>query len=128
MQVSCPQENISETIILQPQGLSGALGQAFQQSLDGAMKGTPTIIVDLLWVEAIDSDGLHLLAQALLRSQTEGKDLTFLGLEHKAQVEIERRIQTTPIPEPKDCYSIFAPEFEAFLDRHRDAKASEALG
>ncbi len=128
MQVSCLQESTSETIILQPQGLSGALGQAFQESLDEAMKSTPTIIVDLLWVESIDGDGLHLLAQALLRSQTEGKDLTFLGLEHKAQLEIERRIQKAPSPEAKDSYSIFAPEFEAFLDRHRDSKASEALG
>jgi anti-anti-sigma regulatory factor len=128
MQVSCVQDSTSTTMILQPQGLTGALGQAFQQSLDEAMKRAPTVIVDLLWVESIEGDGLHLLAQALLRSQTEGKELTFLGLEHKAQVEIERRIQKSPKVEAKDSYSIFAPEFEAFLDRHRDSKASEALG
>ncbi len=127
MQVSCVQESTSTTIILQPQGLTGALGQTFQDSLDEAMKTAPTVIVDLLWVESIESDGLHLLAQALLRSQTEGKDLTFLGLEHKAQLEIERRIQKDPKPESKGSYSIFAPEFEAFLNRHRDSKASEAL-
>jgi anti-anti-sigma regulatory factor len=127
MQVSCVQENTSKAIILQPQGLSGALGQSFQQSLDGAMSSTPTIIVDLLWVESIDSEGLHLLAEALLRSQTEGKDLTFLGLERKAQIEIERRTQKGSALENRDTHCIFAPEFEAFLDRHRDAKASEAL-
>jgi anti-anti-sigma regulatory factor len=128
MQVSCVQDSTSTTIILQPQGLTGALGQAFQQSLDEAMASGPTVIVDLLWVESIEGDGLHLLAQALLRSQTEGKELTFLGLEHKAQIEIQRRIQKSPKTEAKDSYSIFAPEFEAFLDRHRDSKASEALG
>ncbi len=127
MQVSCVQESTSTTIILQPQGLTGDLGQAFQQSLDEAMKNAPTVIVDLLWVESIEGDALHLLAQALLRSKAEGKDLTFLGLEHKAQVEIERRIQKAPKVEAKDSYSIFAPEFEAFLNRHRDSKASEAL-
>jgi anti-anti-sigma regulatory factor len=128
MQVSCVQESSSTTLILQPQGLTGALGQAFQQSLEEAMKSAPTVIVDLLWVESIEGEGLQVLAQALLRSQTEGKELTFLGLEHKAQVEIERRIQKGPKVEAKDSYSIFAPEFEAFLDRHRDSKASAALG
>lgn len=128
MQISCVQESTSTTMILQPQGLTGALGQAFQQSLDEALKSAPTVIVDLLWVESIEGDGLHVLAQAVLRSQTEGKELTFLGLEHQAQVEIERRIQKGPKVEAKDSYSIFAPEFEAFLDRYRDSKASAALG
>jgi anti-anti-sigma regulatory factor len=128
MQISCVQESTSTTLILQPQGLTGDLGQAFQKSLDEAMKSAPTVIVDLLWVESIEGDGLHLLAQALLRSQIEGKDLTFLGLEHKAQVEIERHLQKAPKTESKGGYSIFAPEFEAFLDRYRDSKASEALG
>ncbi len=128
MQISCVQESTSTTLILQPQGLTGDLGQAFQESLDEAMKSAPTVIVDLLWVESIEGDGLNLLAQALLRSQTEGKDLTFLGLEHKAQVEIERQLQKAPKTESKDSYNIFAPEFEAFLDRYRASKASEALG
>jgi|JI9StandDraft_2_1071091.scaffolds.fasta_scaffold34596_2 anti-anti-sigma regulatory factor len=129
MQRACLQENTStsRTVILQPQSLRGDAGQDFQQSLENAMNHAPTVIVDLLWVESIESDELHVLAQALLRSQKQGKDLTFLGLEHKIQVEIERRIELDQRREKKESYSFFAPEFEAFLDRHRDAKASEAL-
>jgi anti-anti-sigma regulatory factor len=127
MQVSCLQDRSSSTVILQPHSLSGVSGQSFQESLEAAIAKAPAIIVDLLWVETVDREGLQLLVQALLRSKREGKDLTFLGLEHQAQVEIDRQINQGQKREPKDSYSIFAPEFEAFLDRHRDSRSSEAL-
>ncbi len=126
-----PQEPItSNTIILQPESLHGSSGLTFQQSLEEALTHASGVIVDLLWVGTIDSDGINLLAQSMIRSQTSGKDITFLGLEHNAKLELEQRIQCSV--ESSSCNSalghgIFAPDFEAFLDRHRDLKASEAL-
>lgn len=125
-----PQEPItSNTIILQPESLHGSSGHAFQQSLEEALTHASGVIVDLLWVGAVDSDSINLLAQSMIRSQAFGKDITFLGLEHNAKLELEHRIQCSV--ESSSCttsgYGIFAPDFEAFLDRHRDLKASEAL-
>jgi len=126
-----PQEPItSNTIILQPESLHGFSGHAFQQSLEEALTHASGVIVDLLWVGKVDSDGINLLAQSMIRSQVSGKDITFLGLEHNAKLELEHRIQYSV--ESSSCNStlghgIFAPDFEAFLDRHRDLKASEAL-
>lgn len=124
------QEPITSNAILQPESLHGSLGQAFQQSLEEALTHARGVIVDLLWVETVDSDGIDLLAQSMIRSQASGKDITFLGLEHTAKLELEHRIQCSV--ESSSCNStlghgIFAPDFEAFLDRHRDLKASEAL-
>lgn len=120
----------SNTMILQPESLHGSSGHAFQKSLEEALTHAGGVIVDLLWVETVDSDGINLLAQSMIRSQASGKDITFFGLEHNAKLELEHRIQCSV--EPSACNStlghgIFAPDFEAFLDRHRDLKASEAL-
>lgn len=119
----------SDIVVLQPQSLHGSMGQTFQQSLEQALPHASGVIVDLLWVGTVDSDGINLLAQSMIRSQAFGKDITFLGLEHNAKLELEHRIQCSV--ESSSCttsgYGIFAPDFEAFLDRHRDLKASEAL-
>ncbi len=120
----------SNTIILQPESLTGSAGQTFQQSLEQALPHARAVIVDLLWVGTVDSDGLNLLAQSMVRSQTSGKDITFLGLEHNAKLELDRRIKcslASPSSNSTLGHGIFAPDFEAFLDRHRDLKASEAL-
>ncbi len=114
------------TIILQPESLDGSSGQTFQQSLEQALTHASGVIVDLLWVGTVDSDGINLLAQSMVRSQASGKDITFLGLEHDAKLELEHRIKSSS-PNSTLGHGIFAPDFEAFLDRHRDLKASEAL-
>ena len=120
----------SNTIILQPESLAGSSGQTFQQSLEQALTHASAVIVDLLWIGTVDSDGLNLLAQSMVRSQASGKDITFLGLDHNAKLELEHRIKCSLASSgssPVLGHGIFAPDFEAFLDRHRDLKASEAL-
>lgn len=114
------------TIILQPESLDGSSGRIFQQALEQALTQASGVIVDLLWVETIDSEGLNLLAQSMVRSQASGKDITFLGLEYDAKLEVEHRVKSSS-PNSTLGHGIFAPDFEAFLDRHRDLKASEAL-
>jgi len=119
------------TIILQPESLDGSSGQTFQQSLEEALTHASAVIVDLLWVGTVDSDGINLLAQSMVRSQASGKDITFLGLEHNAKLELDHRIKCSLLSSSSSNstlgHGIFAPDFEAFLDRHRDLKASEAL-
>ena len=125
------QESItSSTMILQPESLHGSSGQTFQQSLEQALIHASGVIVDLLWIGTVDSDGINLLAQSMIRSQASGKDITFLGLEHNAKLALDHQIKCSLASSSSDStvgYGIFAPEFEAFLDRHRDSKASEAL-
>jgi anti-anti-sigma regulatory factor len=117
----------SSTTILQPESLHGLSGQTFQQTLEQALSHASAVIVDLLWVGTVDSDGINLLAQSMIRSQASGKDITFLGLEHNAKLELEHRIKSSSSSNSTLGHGIFAPDFEAFLDRHRDLKASEAL-
>ena len=125
------QESVtSSTMILQPESLHGSSGQTFQKSLEQALVHANGVIIDLLWVGTVDSDGINLLAQSMIRLQTSGKEITFLGLEHNAKRELDHQIKcslASSSSDPTIGYGIFAPEFEAFLDRHRDLKASEVL-
>ncbi|MCY7406660.1 MAG: hypothetical protein LH631_04580 [Alkalinema sp. CAN_BIN05] len=118
------------TTILQPESLHGSSGQTFQLSLEQALTHGNGVIVDLLWVGTVDSDGINVLAQSMIRSQASGKDIKFIGLEHNTKLELERRIKSSLASSgssPALGHGIFAPDFEAFLDRHRDLKASQAL-
>lgn len=125
------QESVtSNTIVLQPESLHGSSGQTFKRSLEQALVHASGVIIDLLWVGTVDSDGINLLAQSMIRLQASGKDVTFLGLEHNAKIELDHQIKrslASSSSAPTVGYGIFAPEFEAFLDRHRDLKASEVL-
>ncbi len=118
------------TTILQPESLHRSLGQAFQRSLEQALTHGHGVIVDLLWVGTVDSDGINLLAQSMIQSQDSNNDIKFVGLDCNTRLELERRIQlllTSSGSTPALGHGVFSPEFEAFLDRHRDSKASEAL-
>ena len=76
-----PEPTPSNTIILQPESLDGSSGQIFQKALEQALTNASGVIVDLLWIGTIDSNGINVLAQSMIRSQASGKDITFLGLE-----------------------------------------------
>ena len=124
--LSSQDPTISSPVILQPESLDGSSGQIFQQALEQALTHASGVIVDFLWVGTIDSNGIDLLAQSIIRSQASSKDIIFLGLEHDAKFKLEHKIKSSSVNSTLS-HGTFAPDFEAFLDRHRDSKAAEAL-
>lgn len=115
------------TVVLQPQSLAGNEGAAFYDALEEAIAAKQVIIIDLLWMEQLEPDRLIPLANAFLKAQAQGKPLTFLSMEQSARMQFERLIQQRSRLDQMSSYGIFAPEFEAFLEQHRQLQSSAAL-
>ncbi len=114
-------------IILQPQSLEGAEGASFCSSLTSAIAARQAVIVDLIWITQLKQDRLAALANAFLTAQTQGHPLTFLSMDQATRVAFDRVIQQISQTDRTGSYGVFAPEFEAFLDRHYQAKSAAAL-
>ena len=120
-------EPSSNPIILQPQSLEGPEGANFCSALTSAIAGRQTVIVDLLWIAQFDQDRLTTLANAFLTAQTQGHPLTFLSMGQGTRMAFDRVIQQISQSDRTGSYGVFAPEFEAFLDRHHQSKSAAAL-
>ena len=117
----------SSPVILQPQSLESTEGTNFYSALASAIADRQTIIVDLLWINQLEHDRLSVLANAFLTAQTQGHALTFLSMDQATRVAFDRVIQQINQSDRAGSYGVFAPEFEAFLDRHYQAKSAAAL-
>ena len=117
----------SSPVILQPQSLEGTEGTSFYATLASAIAGRQTIIVDLLWITQLEHDRLSALANAFFTAQTQGHPLTFLSMDQATRMAFDRVIQHISQSDRAGSYGVFAPEFEAFLDRHHQAKSAAAL-
>ena len=120
-------EPSSNPIILQPQSLEGSEGANFCSALTSAIAAHQTVIVDLLWIMQLDHDHLTALANAFLTAQTQGHPLTFLSMDQGTRMAFDRVIQQISQSDRTGSYGVFAPEFEAFLDRHHQSKSAAAL-
>ena len=120
-------EPSSNPVILQPQSLEGGEGANFCSALTSAIAGRQTIIVDLLWITQLEHDRLAALANAFLTAQTQGHSLTFLSMDQGTRMAFDRVIQQISQTDRTGNYGVFAPEFEAFLDRHHQTKSAAAL-
>ena len=120
-------EPSSNPIILQPQSLEGSEGANFCSALTSSIAAHRTIIVDLLWITQLDHDRLTALANAFLMAQTQGHPLTFLSMDQATRMAFDRVIQQISQSDRTGSYGVFAPEFEAFLDRHHQSKSAAAL-
>ena len=131
MMTPIPSEHYPEPspspVILQPQSLEGAEGASFCSALASAIAVRQTVIVDLLWITQLEHDRLVALANAFLTAQTQGHPLTFLSMDQATRMAFDRVIQQISQNDRTGSYGVFAPEFEAFLDRHHQAKSAAAL-
>lgn len=114
-------------VILQPQSLEGGEGASFCSALTSAIAGHQNTIVDLLWIAQLEQTSLAALANAFLTAQAQGHSLTFLSMDQATRIGFDRVIQQISQIDRTGSYDVFAPEFEDFLDRHRQAKSAAAL-
>jgi anti-anti-sigma regulatory factor len=106
--------------VLQPQALSGTEGHHFQTALDQSMQSGAAVIVDLLWIKDIRSEGLDLLLAAMQQAQTAGASLLFQSMDQVTRNQLDdlweqRRDMGTP-------NDLFAPDFENFLASFQSTK------
>lgn len=78
-------------LILQPSGsLNQANSHKFQQELESTLEQvTDAVIVDLLWVDSTDADGIAALVAGIQRATVLGKYLSFQSMNVNAQIALE---------------------------------------
>jgi ABC-type transporter Mla MlaB component len=106
--------------VLQPQALSGVYGQQFQTVLDQAMQSGAAVIVDLLWIKEIRSEGLDLLLAAMQQAQAVGVSLSFQSMDQATRNQLDELWeQRRNLGKPNE---LFAPDFENFLVSFQSTK------
>jgi ABC-type transporter Mla MlaB component len=106
--------------VLQPYALSGPDGQRFQASLDQAMECRSAVIVDLLWIKEIQSEGLNLLLGAMQQAQSAGISLLFQSMDQATRNQLDDLWE-----QRRDMgvhHDLFAPDFENFLASFQSTK------
>jgi len=119
-------ESLSEspkTVVLQPHGaLLGEAGVTFQSSLDQAIVDAAAVIVDLLWVNRVDDQGIAILLAGMKRAQASGKSLAFLAMDEATRAALDAVWEQQRKAKASPQTDRFTPNFEQFLDDHKNAK------
>jgi anti-anti-sigma regulatory factor len=117
----------AETVVLQPCGrLTGIGGATFRTTLAQAIAQADSVVVDLLWVEAIDEQGVATLLAGMRQAYALGKSLAFLGMDAATRTALDKiwgQQRDQDLPTQQD---LFTPEFEQFLDGYKEAKIAGA--
>lgn len=107
-------------VVLQPNGsLSEITGTPFKASLGQAIAQADSIVVDLLWIDTIDQDGLSILLSGMTQASKLGKSLSFLSMDQRTRCTLDSiwdKLRAANAPVQMD---VFTPEFEQFLDLYR---------
>jgi anti-anti-sigma regulatory factor len=122
-------EDVSlKTVVLQPWGhLTEIREAAFRTALVQAIAQADSVIVDLLWVEAIDDQGMETLLAGMRQAHALGKSLVFLAMDAATRTALDKswsQQRDTDLPQQTD---LFSPEFEQFLDSYKAAKIAGAV-
>ncbi len=110
--------DIKPTILaLQPEGaLNEATSRNFQQALEEALEQvTETVMVDFLWVEAIDSYGIAALVAGLQRAAALGKFLSFQSMDADSALVLETAWAQQQEREAGGWTHTFSADLELFL-------------
>ncbi|MGV0024917.1 STAS domain-containing protein [Phormidesmis priestleyi] len=117
-----------KTVVLQPWGhLTEIRGATFRTALARAIAQADSVVVDLLWVEAIDDQGVATLLAGMRQADALGKSLVFLAMDAATRTALDkswRQQRDTDSPQKTD---LFSPEFEQFLDGYKAAKIASAV-
>jgi anti-anti-sigma regulatory factor len=116
-------ERLPKTVVLQPHGaFSGEAGVTFQSSLDQAIVEAAAVIVDLLWVNRVDDQGIAILLAGMKRAQASGKSLAFLAMNGATRVALDAVWEQQRKAEASPQTDRFTPNFEQFLDDYKSTK------
>lgn len=93
--LSPPEGSQPSTIVLRPNGcLGGANCLEFQQQLHQALElTTETVVVDLLWVDAVEAEGIQVLIEGLQKATQLDKILSLRSLDLDTRAALEAQLQ-----------------------------------
>ncbi|MBF2026871.1 MAG: hypothetical protein IGS48_08900 [Oscillatoriales cyanobacterium C42_A2020_001] len=106
------------TIVLQPNGvLNQGNREHFQQTLEDALElATESVIVDLIWVNETDADGVTALVAGIEKAASLGKAISFQSMNHATRMAIEAEWDRRRAVQ----FGSWSDRFEAKLERFLD--------
>lgn len=109
------------TIVLQPSGnLNHESSEHFQRSLEAALDlAGKSVIVDLLWIEAVDAVGIAALVSGVERAAWLKKTLSFQSMRHHTRIAMEREWERQRQQRLGDQRDRFHTCLEQFLESNR---------
>ncbi|MBD2326676.1 hypothetical protein [Alkalinema sp. FACHB-956] len=119
-----PATGQSRTIVLQPSALTGSDGNQFQNSLDRALQQAESVIVDLLWVDSIEDEGLTVLFAGMQQAFLLNKPLSFLSMDRNTRSALDHLWEQQRDQEHLLRDEVFTAEFESFLSDCRPSYAA----
>jgi len=84
-------EKSPRTIVLRPNGCLNAMSSpVFTKALEQALElTTDTVVVDLLWVDSVETEGISTLIAGLKRASAMGKTLSLRFMDVATQAAVE---------------------------------------
>lgn len=115
---SSVESNHPQTIVLQPNcELTWASSQSFQRSLEEAIElTTESVIVDLLWVDEIDTDGIRVLVAGIEKAECLGKVISFQAMDNQTRTAMEAEWERQRQIHFGSWTDVFDTDLERFLD------------
>lgn len=106
------------TIVLQPNGdLTKQSSHTFQRSLEEALElARESVIVDLLWVNETDGDGIASLVAGLEKASRLGKAISFQAMNGQTRIALEAEWDRQRDIQFGAWSDLFEADLEQFLD------------
>jgi anti-anti-sigma regulatory factor len=110
------------TMVLQPSYLTGVEGSVFQAAFAQALQQASVILVDLIWLDQIDRDGLDVLLDVMKRADDQSKTVSFLSMDAATRQWLDEQWEQENTPLAVGRNDLFAPDFEKFLANYQARK------
>jgi anti-anti-sigma regulatory factor len=124
-------KNLISNLVLQPWGcLNRDSSAAFQLRLEQALhQAVESVMVDLVWVEAIDSTGVEMLKTSIHLATQLDKSLSFRGLHPSIQAKLEIEQSQQRLNYLGKWSAVLLEDFDRFLSQplHAAKKSSYVI-
>lgn len=124
LEIDPPNSFNPQTIVLQPNNdLNSFSSTSFQQSLEEALDlSREGVIVDFLWGDVTDSQGIEALVAGLEKATLLGKSLSFQSMNPQTRTLVEAEWDRQRCARFGAWDNVFELELERFLDAiHHDS-------
>lgn len=107
------------TIVLQPTGcLDSSNSISFQKALEDSLEqAIDGVIVDLLWVESTDADGVAVLAKGIQQAGVLGKQLSFQSMDVSTRIALDEEW----VRQRETIFGSWSQQFGSELERFLDS-------
>jgi hypothetical protein len=116
-----------QTVVLQPVALTGVEGVGFEVAFAQALQPAAVILVDLIWLDQVDQDGLMVLRDVMKRANAVRTTVSFLSMDAPTRQWLDQQWDQENAAMAVGRNDLFAPDFEQFLANYQARREATLL-